>query len=155
VNASLATPCPRSVDFGGQNSVKGTLGILFLLCSIAGCGGGSNSSPTGISLAGNWLFTAHSQASGETFTGSAPLQQNGTSISGTIKLSGSPCATSATLSGSISGTAVTFQVELGDQPVNFSGTSNSGGTSMSGSYTAPSGGCTNGDFGMWSATKVT
>jgi hypothetical protein len=131
--------------------VKKILGVTLLCVCLAGCGSGTSSSG---SLSGNWQFTAHSSASGETFTGSAPIQQSGSSITGTVTLSGSPCATSATLSGSISGTTVTFQLELGDQPVNFTGTANSNLTSMSGNYTAPSGGCTNGDYGTWSATKT-
>jgi hypothetical protein len=132
--------------------VRNILVILFLCGCLVGCGGSSNSSSP--SLSGVWQFTAHSSASGSTFTGSGTLQQSGSSVSGSITLSGSPCATSATLSGGISGTTVTFQLELGDQPVNFTGTANSGLTSLSGNYTAPSGGCTNGDYGTWSATKT-
>lgn len=128
--------------------------LLLLLCGcLAGCGSSSNSS-SGPSLNGNWQITANSTAFGLTVTGSAVIHQSSSTITGSVTLSGTPCATTAALSGSISGSAVTLQLAEGTQPVNFTGTANSGMTSMSGSYTAPSGGCTNGDFGTWSATKT-
>ncbi len=133
--------------------MKKILGLLLLCGCLVGCGssGSSSSSP---SLTGNWQITINSTAFGATGTGSGAVQQNGSSVTGTLTLSGTPCATTASLSGSISGTTVTLQLEEGDQLVNLRGTANSGLTSMSGSYTAPSGGCTNGDFGTWSATKT-
>jgi hypothetical protein len=133
--------------------VKKTLGIMLLCVCLAGCGS-SNNSGSPRSLAGDWQFTGHSTPFDITDTGSVILQQSGNTFSGIVTLSGTPCATEAALSGSISGTTVTFQLVEGDQAVNFTGTSNSAGTSMSGSYTAPSGGCTNGDYGTWSGTKT-
>jgi hypothetical protein len=128
--------------------------MVFLAVLLCGCGGSGGNGNTGTGpLGGNWQMTANSQASGSTFTGIGPIQQNGNSISGTMSLSGSPCATSAALSGSISGTTLTLQLNLSGQQVNLTGTVNSADTSISGNYAAPSGGCTNGDFGTWSATK--
>jgi hypothetical protein len=138
----------------GAYTVKTILGII-LICGLIGCGGSSNNSSTAvINLSGDWQITGHSTLFDFTDTGSATLQQSGSSVAGTVTLSGTPCATSGTVSGSISGTTLTFQIEEGTQPVNFTGTVNSAGTSASGSYTAPSGGCTNGDYGTWSATKT-
>ena len=139
----------------GAYTVKTILGII-LICGLIGCGGGSsnNSSTAVINLSGDWQITGHSTLFDFTDTGSATLQQSGNSVTGTVTLSGTPCATSGTVSGSISGTTLIFQIEEGTQPVNFTGTVNSAGTSASGSYTAPSGGCTNGDYGTWSATKT-
>jgi hypothetical protein len=130
--------------------MKIILGII-LICSLMACGSGSNSNSN--PLSGTWQFTGHSEASGSTFTGTAAIQQNGNSLGGTITLDGSPCGTSATISGSVSGTAVTIDEDLNGQQVNLSGMLNAQNTSMSGNYTAPSGGCTNGDYGTWSATK--
>jgi len=106
----------------------------------------------GASLTGTWQITGKSTAFGLTFTGTGTVQQTGSSVTGQITLSGSPCASTAALSGSISGTTVTVQLLEGSQTVNFTGAANSGLTSISGTYTAPSGGCTNGDYGTWTAT---
>ncbi|MGA8540335.1 MAG: hypothetical protein WB566_12605 [Terriglobales bacterium] len=134
--------------------MKTILGLI-LVCGLAGCGissNSNNSAPT--NLSGDWQITGHSTLFDFTATGSAVLQQSGTSVTGTTTLTGTPCATAATVSGSVSGTALTLQIEEGAQPVNFTGAVNSAGTSASGNYTAPSGGCTNGDYGTWSATKT-
>jgi hypothetical protein len=134
--------------------VKTILGLI-LVCGLAGCGSSSNNNSGALTnLSGDWQITGHSTLFDFTATGSAVLQQSGTSVTGTATLTGTPCATTATLSGSVSGRALTFQIEEGAQPVNFTGTVNSAGTSTSGYYTAPSGGCTNGDYGTWSATKT-
>jgi len=133
--------------------MKNILGLI-LLCSLVGCGSSSTNSSSPLNLSGDWQITGHSTLFDFADTGSATIQQSGSSVTGTVTLSGTPCASTATLSGSISGTAVTVQIEEGDQPVNFTGTANAAGTSMSGNYTAPSGGCTNGDYGTWSATKT-
>lgn len=131
--------------------MKEILAIVLISVFCVGCGSSKNTSSN---LTGNWQITANSTAFGLTATGSGALQQNGSAITGQITLSGTPCATSATLSGTSSGTAVTLQLQEGSQPVNLTGTTNPGFTSMSGGYTAPSGGCTNGDFGTWTATKT-
>jgi len=106
----------------------------------------------GASLTGTWQITGKSTAFGLTFTGTGTVQQTGSSVTGQITLSGSPCASTAALSGGIFGTTVTVQLLEGSQTVNFTGAANSGLTSISGTYTAPSGGCTNGDYGTWTAT---
>jgi len=135
--------------------MKNILGIMLLCACIARCGSSSSSgSSPNMNVSGDWQFTGHSTLFDLTDTGSAVLQQSGNSVTGTVTLSGTPCATSATVSGSLSGTAFTFQLEEGNQAVNFTGTVNSASNSASGNYTAPSGGCTNGDYGTWSATKI-
>ncbi len=134
--------------------MKKILGIIFLCGCLAACGSGSNNSSAPINVSGDWQITGHSTPFDVTDTGTATISQSGSSVTGTVTLSGTPCATTATVSGSLSGTAFTFQLEEGDQAVNFTGTVNSAGTSASGNYTAPSGGCTNGDYGTWSATKT-
>lgn len=128
-----------------------------LLAFLSGCGGGSSSSSqqsAPVNLAGNWQFTAKSTPFGITVVGNGSIQQNGSSISGQLSLSGTPCATTASLSGTITGTSLNFQIQEGSQPVSFTGTAAANGSSASGTYTAPSGGCTNGDFGTWTGTRV-
>jgi hypothetical protein len=131
---------------------------LFCLAVLLGCGGYSGGGMTGMtstpSVAGNWQFTGRSTVSSMTFTGTGALQQNGSTVTGTITLNGSPCAMTAPLSGTVMGTTFTFQLQEGSQPVNFNGTLNSTYGSASGNYTSPSGGCTNGDMGTWTATRM-
>jgi len=122
--------------------------LLFAVCAL-GCGGSSSNSQ--INIAGNWSFS--SQSSLVVVTGSGTIQQNGNALSGQVTLNGTPCATSATLTGTISGNTVNFQLQEGSQAVSFTGTVTANGTGISGTYTAPIGGCTNGDSGNWAATK--
>jgi hypothetical protein len=124
-----------------------------LMVTLAGCGGLSLQSPVVLNLSGTWQFVIHSN-SGTTATANGTLVQNGTSLTGQLALSGAPCATTAAFTGAISGTTLNFQLQEGNQAVLFSGSVSVNGTSASGKYAAPSGGCTNGDMGTWAATKI-
>ena len=130
--------------------------ITLVLCALTvGCGGGTmNSSSGSANFTGTWQFTGDSTAFVLTFTGNGSLQQSGNSVTGQLSLSGSPCATSAALNGRANGTGLTFQLQEGNQAVSFTGTADSSFSSASGNYTAPAGGCLNGDMGTWTATKV-
>ena len=130
------------------------LTTAILLAALSGCSGVTFQSPVNLNLAGTWQFTFHSSTAGMTATGTVPLQQNGTTLSGQMTLSGAPCATTAVLTGAISGTRINFQLQEGTQPVNFTGSIAASGNSASGTYASPSGGCTNGDTGTWSASKI-
>jgi hypothetical protein len=140
--------------------VKKVLGILLFSVCLAGCGGGGSASSSS-SMTGNWQFTATSTPFGVVTTGTGSLQQNkyNSSFSGQLSLTGTPCATSASLSGYVGGVVngeqtLIFQIQEGSQELSFNGTTNVTFSSAAGTYTAPSGGCTNGDFGTWSATKT-
>ncbi len=137
-----------------------TLGVLLLCGCFAGCAPSS-----GPNLTGNWQFTLKSSVSGNTSTGtvsitqsSSPVDSEGAGglehmITGTMNLANEPCATTAPLSGTISGTNVILTVTEDGQPVSLTGNVNAASTAMSGHYTAPLGGCTDGDFGSWAASK--
>jgi hypothetical protein len=131
------------------------LGVLLLCGCLAGCG----SAP---SLTGNWQFTLKSSVNGNTYTGTASIQQtSGTvgseggsdPVSGTVNLSNAPCGTAAPLSGTISGSSVVLTITEGGHPISLTGSVNAAFTAMSGDYTESYGGCTNGDFGSWAASK--
>jgi hypothetical protein len=138
--------------------MPGVLLVLLLCGSLAGCGSGS--APN---LTGDWQFTIKSSANGSTYTGTASITQGGfvgtlgsgteDTITGTVNFANAPCATTAPLSGAISGLNVVFTVTEGGQPVSLTGNVNAAFTTMSGSYSAQLGGCTSGDFGSWSASK--
>jgi hypothetical protein len=125
--------------------------ILTAMCLLSCGGGGGSSTPTSTaSIAGTWQVAAHSNSFNFNVTGTATIQQSGSTLSGSVVMSGTPCASTAALSGSVSGNSVTFQLQEGTQTVTFTGTVS--GNTMSGTYSGPAGGCSNGDQGTWSAT---
>ena len=105
------------------------------------------------SLTGYWTFAAQSTVFGFQSGASGQLTQNGNSVSGQLSLSGTPCASSAVVSGMVSGSSMSMTLNENGQLVTFSGTVSSDGSSANGTYVAPPGGCTNGDHGTWSGVK--
>ncbi len=106
------------------------------------------SAPTGLSgsWTGNWQDVTPDQAAG-TFT--LTWTQSGTALNGNIVVSGTPCLSAATVSGSISGSKITFGAVSGTHTVVYDGTVS--GTTMQGTYTAPAA-CEDAT-GTWTATK--
>jgi hypothetical protein len=132
---------------------KAALGVLLVFLSACG-GGGNSSNSTPVNIAGNWQFMGNSTRFGYTFTATSQINQTGSSISGTLNLSGSPCAQTADFSGTLNGTSLNATVNESGQNTLFTGTVSTDGNSLSGTYTAPSGGCTNGDAGTWSGSRI-
>ena len=132
--------------------VRTTALILLFSLAVAGCGGGGVISTPPLNVAGTWSGTwASSRGSGGTVQ--AVISQSGTSLSGTATVTGSPCFTSGSISGSVSGNNVAFGVLFGGgQQANFSAAVGSGGTSMSGTYSVSGGACS-GDTGSFNLTK--
>lgn len=141
-----------SLDVGSGMRYAQSIGLAVLLALVTvGCGG-SNSLPSQ-TLSGTWEFTSTSSAfPGTTYQGTAELLQTGSAVTGTVSFSDNPCATNAKLTGTITGSTVSFQVTEGDQVVTLNGSVNSRFFSISGSYTGPAGGCVNGDYGSWTAS---
>jgi len=137
------------------------LGVLLLCGCLAGCGSSSETP----NLTGNWQFTLKSSLTGNTYTGTASITQSSALVdslgagsqermlTGTVNFANNPCATAAPLSGSITGSNVILTATEGGIPVSLTGNVNGAFTAMSGDYTASYGGCTNGDFGSWAASK--
>jgi hypothetical protein len=127
-----------------------SLGLLIVLVLIVGCGGSSSHS-----LSGPWQFSLTSSAfPGNAYTGTTTLNQSASGISGTVAFANNPCASVALITGLISGSNVNLQITEGDQVVTLNGTVNSAFSSMSGTYTTTTGGCTNGDSGTWTASAI-
>jgi hypothetical protein len=133
------------------------LRVVLLCGSLAGCGSAPN-------LTGSWQFTLKSSANGNTYTGTASITQSGLVnskgsgvervVTGTMNFVNDPCATTAQLSGTISGSNVILTATEGSQPVvSFTGSVNGAFTAMSGDYNITPGGCTTEDFGSWTASK--
>lgn len=127
---------------------------------LAGCGNGSENRFGGhpstgtVNLAGTWQISLISSKTSHVITGSLSISQSGTTVSGQANLTGSPCATGAPMSGSISGSMVQLILQMGSQALMLTGSVNSAATSITGTYTAPSGGCLDGDTGTWTANKT-
>jgi hypothetical protein len=156
----------RIMDAGGQcqlrrKAVIKMLGVLLLCGCLAGCGS-SSGTPT---LTGNWQFTLKSSLNGNTYTGTASITQSSDPVdslgagshermvTGTVNFANDPCATAAPLSGSTNGSNVILTAIEGGVPVSLTGNVSAASTAMSGDYTASYGGCINGDFGSWAASK--
>ncbi len=134
--------------------VKGFLLAVgcFALAACGGCGGSSQSAQV-LNLGGFWQTSTISALGYDTFL-AGNLTQTGSRISGTLTIYGSPCATSGTLTGTISGSTVTMSLTEGLQIASLTGTATSDGNSITGTYQTPSGGCTNGDSGTFTATRT-
>ena len=121
----------------------------------SGSGGGSSpttpSSPTG-SLTGSWTGTwTSARGAGGSMT--ASLTQSGTSLTGAVSSTGSPCLTTGNVSGTVSGGSVTIGAVFGvSQQVNFTGSVNTAWSNVNGQYSV-SGGLCAGDAGTWTISK--
>jgi N-acetylneuraminic acid mutarotase len=132
---------------------------LILTATLVGCGGGSggNSGNGGnagpINIAGNWQFTANSTTFGTRDTISGSLLQNGGAITGNMVIANSPCAIQGAITGTESGDSFTGTLNEAGQEVSLSASVSSDGNSVSGTYQAPAGGCTDGDAGTLSGQR--
>jgi hypothetical protein len=98
---------------------------------------------------GTWASNVYAGLAG-TFT--MRWIQTGQAITGDITIVGSPCNTTGTVSGQLSGNTVTFGAIAANQQISYSGTI--AGNTMSGTYTsAPNAMCAE-DSGTWSATRA-
>lgn len=75
--------------------------------------------------------------------------QNGSVLMGGIVVNGTPCLSVATVTGTVSGSTISFGAVSGTHTVVYNGTIS--GTTMKGSYVAPAA-CVNAT-GTWAATK--
>ena len=123
--------------------------IAFMLFFL-GCGGKENdafSSPTPVET---WTGTWTSSTVISSGTISMTITQSGTIYSGNMTMAGSPCFSTATITGwTVSGDSVNWRSpEIG----NFTG--NISGASISGTYSVTSAGACFGDTGIFSVTST-
>ncbi|MGH8857647.1 MAG: hypothetical protein ACREXG_06415, partial [Polaromonas sp.] len=74
-----------------------------------------------INIAGEWRITATSSLFGVTAIATGRIEQTGTSISGQLSISGTPCASSAPFTGTIAGTSITVNLNENGQIVTLTG----------------------------------
>jgi hypothetical protein len=134
-----------------MKSIVGSLVGVGCICLSLSCGGDVSHQPN---MSGNWTFIATPEVVFPAeVSGTGKLNQSGNSITGALVLTGTPCATSGALTGTVNGTTLTLQIDENGQSVSFTGTVNKNFTLANGVYISPSGGCTSGNSGHWSATK--
>src|SRR6266853_1636750 len=109
-------------------------------------------------MTGNWQFTyTSSKASSMSFSGTGTLTQTGSSFTGTLSITGA-CATSGTISGTLSGLSLTGTLTGTNLTVSVTGTVVSSYNSASGSYQVmmATGACAavSGDTGTWTGTRT-
>jgi len=125
--------------------------VLASLGVLSSCGGGNGGSSV-IDVAGNWQVTVTSTVFGGSGTGTGQINQSGSSLSGT--LAGLPCAQSTILTGTLSGTSLSANLNENGQNVSLKGTVAADGNSTTGTYIAPAGGCLNGDAGTFVGQRL-
>lgn len=133
--------------------------LLALSLLLSACGSNSGKAPSSGSISGNWQMSL--QKGGST---NAPrsqtgfLIQNSDVVTGGMMLIDTPCSGVGSVSGSVSGSAVSLTVNPTGVLVNLSGTIGSDQASMSGNYTILSTGCSGSQSapisGTWTADLV-
>ena len=105
-------------------------------------------SPTGGSLAGTWSGQWANQTPDQS-TGGFTLTwtQKGSTLSGSITITGTPCLSGGSITGSISGSTITFGAVNGQVSVGYNGTVS--GSSMAGTYATDCGNAR----GTWTASR--
>lgn len=104
---------------------------------------------TGSALDGTWTGTWNSSDTSDNGAVTIQWKQSGQQLAGTIVVSNTPCVTNGTITGTVSGTTITFGAVQGATTIAYTGTLS--GTSLSGTYQANAS-CGNAK-GRWSATK--
>jgi hypothetical protein len=94
---------------------------------------------------GTWTNTVPDQS-----TGTFEIQwgQEGSVLSGTITIEGTPCLTDGSINGALNGNSIAFGVVQGDVQVAYTGSVS--GNTMSGTYATDCGNA----VGTWEATKT-
>lgn len=130
--------------------------MVLLSCGSSTTNSGSGGGPGDamFDIKGNWqiITTSQSGASGGAGGVFQGYFQNN-SFTGTLSNLQPACASSAALNGNVNRTHVTFSLNENGQSLNFDGSISATGQ-LNGTYTSSSGGCTNGDSGTWTATRI-
>ncbi len=167
ITASLVeneTDATQTISLTGAVSSDGNLASGNYAAPAGGCTNGDAGTWSGtwtqmapVNIAGNWTFSTTSSDYPVQTAVTGTVTQSGPIFSGSMNISGTPCALTGSLSGTMTGDAISAFLAENEvdntQTISLTGTVSSDGNSASGSYSAPAGGCTNGDAGTWSGTR--
>jgi hypothetical protein len=110
-----------------------------------------SSAPTALGLGGKWSGTwTDTSPDSSSGTFSLTWAQTGSTLAGTIKVSGTPCLSGGTVTGTINGGTISFGAVSGQVKVTYDG-SITGAGKMGGTYSASSA-CASAK-GNWTATQ--
>ena len=127
--------------------------VIFAIIGLLAGGPAALAQQT-MNVAGTWQLNSQSSLYGINSTANGQLLQAGSSLSGTLTITGTPCASRSTFSGTLTGNRLSMDLNENGEIVSFTGTVTADGNSASGAYSAPSGGCTSGDRGTWSGLRL-
>jgi len=125
----------RPTSHRSLSSIRSLILLVSLTGALAACGG----APTkDVDLAGSWTGTwvSANDATGGVI---ATFTQTQGVLSGTVEISGSPCITTGTIEGTVTGSNVAFGAVSGVDTINF--TAQLGTDTMSGTFSVPAGAC--------------
>ena len=137
--------------------------VFLFLFILSGCGSGSSNAPSNGPLSGNWQLNLMqnyphppTQLSVSGFLVQSSNSLNGTFQVPAIALGGTTeCGGPGPLTGTISGTNVTFSINPGGTTLSFTGALSSDNASMTGSYQALAGACfITPTTGTWTASLI-
>lgn len=146
--ATSATPTP------GSSTVVAAPTTAVVVATAAPTAPPSAAPSAPASIAGAWKGTWTSKAyPGLTGHFTLTFGQQGTDLSGTILIAGTACIKDAVITGTLSGTTISFGAVKGAETVAYTGTW--AGASMSGTWmiTHGSGGACTTNSGDWAATR--
>ena len=134
--------------------------LLALSLFMSACGSSNDPPASSGSLSGNWLINM--TKTGKTtvsHTQSGSLVQNGDMVTGSVIFTDIPCSGVGSVSGNVSGSTISLNVNPVGTAISLSGSAGSNPTSMSGTYTILSTGCTGSqsapETGNFAASLVT
>ncbi|WP_345987433.1 hypothetical protein WCX18_09940 [Sulfurimonas sp. HSL1-2] len=131
--------------------------VIAALLTIAGCGGGGGSSGTvpAADVSGAWSGIWYSSVTEYEGTLTLEVDQEGSTLTGEINVTNSPCLATALISGMVSGNTVTLSAVSGADGMQISGILS--GNVISGEYTITAGLCAgdSGNFILYQDTNNT
>jgi hypothetical protein len=127
----------------------------FMSCGGGGGSGGAGGGPASVDVTGTWTGTWNSSNGINSGSIDATLTQTGSSISGSVSFTGSPCFAGGPISGNVGGANIAAALNAGGIHVTFSAAvSGVGDDMMNGTYSVVSAGACTGDTGTITLTRT-
>jgi hypothetical protein len=129
-----------------------TLGLALVALVLGGCGS-SSTSPSSVSLGGNYVGNVSDSVNGAG-TALMTLEQNGASVTGTYSVQYAAGTASGSLNGTTNGASLSGTLQPSNPtlcPSNVTATIGNGGSNLSGTYAAFN--CTGSESGTFNVNR--